>query len=254
MSRMLTMYNTKRDFECSSSDTAILPVGAVEQHGSHLPVGTDAVIAEAFSRRLAEHLDAYLLPTLAITSSIEHRESKGTVYVKADTLALIIRDICESLQYSGFRKMIVVNGHGGNWILKPTIRQLNRDFADRKQDAEVVLIHSSIVLGRQGEVTQHVRNDIHAGEKETSIMLHLCEDYVREPVPQTAAPEVPQDYMDYFDVADLMEDGYWGYPEAATKDKGEKLLELMVECALEYLAQLEATRSAIKAKRSDDRL
>lgn len=245
---MLTMYNTKKDFASSGTATAVVPIGAVEQHGSHLPVGTDAVIAEAFARRLAEELDAYLLPVLAFSSSIEHRDSKGTVYLKADTLALVVRDICESLAYSGYSRIVLVNAHGGNWILKPTVRQLNRDFADRGHHAEAVLIHSSVALGRQSEVTKHVHNDIHGGEKETSLMLHLCGEHVREPVPQTAAPDVPQDYMDYFDVAELTEDGYWGYPEEADADKGVRLLELMVECALDYLRQLDATRERVRAK------
>src|SRR5690242_12092910 len=128
---MLNMYNTRRDFLTTDCTTAVLPVGAIEQHGSHLPVGTDTIIAGEIALRIAERLDAYLLPSISIASSIEHREAKGTVYLKADTLALVIRDITESLQYSGFKRLIIYNGHGGNWILKPTVRQLDRDFKDK---------------------------------------------------------------------------------------------------------------------------
>ncbi|WP_164821602.1 creatininase family protein [Paenibacillus koleovorans] len=243
---MLTMFNNKRDFEAAATQTAIFPVGAVEQHGSHLPVGTDTIIVSEFAKRMGEALDAYVLPPLAVTSSIEHRESRGTVYLKADTLALVIRDICESLHYSGFTKIIVLNGHGGNWIIKPTIRQLIRDFADRKQPIEIVLIHTSVVAKRQHEVAERTLNDIHAGEKETSLMMHLTPEHVKPHVPQTQAVSVPQDYMDYFDMDDISEDGYWGYPELASREKGEKLMQLLVECGLDYLRELDETREAVR--------
>lgn len=243
---MLTMYNNRVDFQNSSCETAILPVGALEQHGSHLPFGTDNIIAGAMAEKLAEVLDAYLLPPISIASSIEHRAAKGTVYLKADTLALVIRDISESLAYSGFRRLILINGHGGNWILKPTIRQINRNFEDRNVNMEVILIHTSVAQARQHEVMKHTHNDIHAGEKETSIMMYLTPDHVKQYVPQTAAPTVPQDFMDYFDVTEITEDGYWGYPEDATAEKGVRMMALNVECAIEYLKQIDNEKERIR--------
>src|SRR5690606_23277328 len=118
----------------------------------------------------------YLLPCIGITSSIEHREGSGTVYVKADTLAMIVRDIADSLHHSGYRRLVLINGHGGNWILKPTIRQINRDMAP----FEVILIHTGCAYHRQHEVMENLKNDIHAGEKETSLMLYLCEEHVKQ--------------------------------------------------------------------------
>ena len=245
---MLTIYHSRADFLNTECTTAVLPVGAVEQHGSHLPVGTDLIIAEAVASRLAERLNAYLLPCIGISSSIEHRKAKGTVYLKADTLALVIRDIAESLQYSGFEKMIIFNGHGGNWILKPTVRQLNRDFEMRGVGMEVILIPPNIALKRQGEIMKHVQHDIHAGEKETSIMMYLCKEHVKPFVPQQAPTVVPQDFMDYFDVTEITEDGYWGFPEEATAEKGQKMLDLTLECALDYLAEIERVRKRIETR------
>jgi creatinine amidohydrolase len=232
------MYQTLKDFKEHPKELAILPVGALEQHGSHLPVGTDNIIASAFAKRIAEALDAYLLPCMGITSSIEHREAEGTVYLKADTLAAIIRDVAESLHYSGYKRLILINGHGGNWILKPTIRQINRDIAP----FEVVLIHTGAALHRQHEVMDHVKNDIHAGEKETSIILYLCEEYVKKIKEPVKREFFPQDFMDYFDNMELTEDGYWGFPENATKEKGKKMMDLLVECALDYLQKLDTLK------------
>jgi creatinine amidohydrolase len=248
------MYNTRKHFLEKECQVAVLPVGAIEQHGSHLPVGTDSIIAQEISFRLAKRLNAYLLPCLSISSSIEHRESKGTVYMRADTLALVIRDVAESLRYSGFRRLIVHSGHGGNWILKPTIRQLNRDYEERGIEMEAILIPSNIAGARQGDVLNHAQHDLHAGEKETSIMLHLCPEHVETIVPVTAHTSAPQDYMDYFDVIDITEDGYWGFPEEATADKGSRLLDLIEESAIAYLEALERERGRINAAkaRSDE--
>src|SRR5687767_1310351 len=102
---MLTIHHTRDDFARGSPTVAVLPIGAVEQHGSHLPVGTDILLAESFAKALAERLAAYLLPPLAISSSIEHRKSRGTVYLRADTLALAVRDIVTCLRDSGFKRL-----------------------------------------------------------------------------------------------------------------------------------------------------
>jgi creatinine amidohydrolase len=237
-----------RDFQTVPCDTAILPVGALEQHGSHLPLGTDTIIASALAERMAEQLDAYLLPPIAIASSIEHRDGKGTVYLKATTLALVIQDIAESLRYSGFKRLLIVNGHGGNWIIKPMVRQIVRDLKDNNADMDVFLIHTSVALNRQHEVMEHVKHDIHGGEKETSLMLYLRKELVGEIVPQQSPTTVPQDYMDYFDVTELTEDGYWGFPEGASEQKGEAMMQLMVECAMDYLRDYDEVKSRIRKR------
>ena len=241
---MLTIQNTKRDFEQARPQIAVLPVGAVEQHGSHLPVGTDHFIASALAERVAERLDAFLLPFLSIASSIEHRKSAGTVYLKAATLAQVVRDIAESLHGSGYEKLVVINGHGGNWILKPTVRQLNVDL----EGLDVVLIHTSVAQHRAGEVMERPQGDIHAGEKETSLMLHLHPDLVKDVRDCGEQDFPPQEYMDYFDTSELTEDGYWGYPQLASAEKGERMLELMTECAIAYIDKLEAYRAKVQAK------
>lgn len=232
---MLTIRDCAPAFAGGEPRDAVLPVGAVEQHGGHLPVGTDCLIAEHVAARLAERLGAYLLPCLSATSSIEHRKARGTVYLKATTLAAVVRDYAESLRESGFRRLILVNGHGGNWIVKPTIRQLNRDYPDFR----AVLIHTDIGLRRAAEVFEHQANDIHAGELETSVMLHLHPGLVGAIEPQPDAAFVPQDFMDYFDTTELTASGYWGFPQQGSADKGRRFLDITLECALEHLQAIE---------------
>src|SRR5688572_6333796 len=208
---MLTIHDTRSEFSSRRCTTAVLPVGAVEQHGKHLPFGTDTLLAEALASPIAQKLDAYLLPPLAMSASIEHRKAKGTVYLRPETLALVVRDIAQSLRDSGFQRLIIVNFHGGNWILKPTIRGLNRDLPGFR----VVLINPELPHQEAAEIFEHTAGDIHAGEFETSLMLHLFPADVRKVPSGGERTFPPQPFLDYFDSTELTEDGYWGWPESA---------------------------------------
>ncbi|WP_158560345.1 creatininase family protein [Paenibacillus contaminans] len=241
---MLTIFHTASDFGQKETTTVVLPIGAIEQHGSHLPVGTDTIVAVELAQRIAERLDAYLLPPLAVTSSIEHRLGRGTVYLKPATLAAVLTDTVASLHESGYSRVLLVNFHGGNWIVKPTVRQLNRDYADM----EIVLLDlATLANARLGEVIDNPAGDVHAGEMETSIMLYLDESRVGTVRPTDRKTGLSQSFLDYFDMTELTGDGYWGYPEAATKEKGEKLMELLIECAFDYLALLEEQKRIVRS-------
>jgi len=232
---MLNHLNTRYEIASATVTTAVLPVGAIEQHGRHLPVGTDMMLAEAVARQLAARLDAYLLPPLAITSSIEHRRAKGTVYLRADTLALVVRDIATSLQQSGFTRLVLANFHGGNWVLKPTIRQLNRDLPGFR----TVLVLPDLDPAEYATIFEHKTGDVHGGEYETSLMLHLYPDSVR-PLPAPSDEKFPPQYMlDYSDITTITREGHWGWPEAATAEKGRRAMALLVEAGLRFLQQVE---------------
>lgn len=236
---MLTHLHTRYEIADATVTTAVLPVGAVEQHGRHLPVGTDLLLASAFATQLATRLDAYLLPPLAITSSIEHRRAKGTVYLRADTLALVVRDIAGSLQQTGFTRLVLANFHGGNWVLKPAIRQLNRDLPGFR----TVLFQPELAPADYATIFEHKSGDVHGGEYETSLMLHLYPEAVRPlPKPGPNPEKFPPQYMlDYCDITEITREGHWGWPEAATAEKGRRAMALLVETALRFLQQIEDT-------------
>ena len=239
---MITIYNNAKDFNSTTIDTAVLPIGAVEQHGTHLPVGTDTFIVGEVAKRVAEKLNAYLLPVIPISCSIEHRDNRGTVYLKAETLTAVIRDIAYSLNYSKYKKLIVISGHGGNWVIKPAIRELNREL----EHMSIYLVGTSTIASKRvNEIMEHTQNDIHAGEKETSMMLYLLKEHVADIDLQNDFEYQPQDFLDYFDISKVTKYGYWGYPEAATAEKGEKMLNLLVDCTIEYLGKVETLKEEL---------
>jgi len=222
--RILTVYNTSKEIEESKVDTAILPIGSIEQHGPHLPLGTDWIIVQEIARRLAEKLgNCYLLPAIPYSNSQEHLGFSGTISLKPSTLAQMIRDIVLSLYLHNIKKVIIISGHGGNWIIKPTIRELNLEYPDLK-----------IIHGRpMGEKPL----DLHAGDYETSCMLSINEDVVKKDKIVDYIPDVTREYLDYVGMKTLSKHGTWGRASQASKEKGEKLLKEHTDKIFNYVKE-----------------
>jgi len=222
--RIMTVYNTSKELEDSKVDTAILPIGSIEQHGPHLPLGTDWIIVQEIAKRLAEKLgNCYLLPAIPYSNSQEHLGFCGTVSIRPSTLAKMIRDIVLSLYLHNIKKIIIISGHGGNWIIKPTIRELNLEYPDLK------VIHG----GPMGERPL----DIHAGNSETSCILYINEELVKKDKIVDYTPDVTQEFIDYVGMKAISKYGPWGLASQASKENGEKLLETRADRIFQYVKE-----------------
>ncbi|MGH9071506.1 MAG: creatininase family protein [Acidimicrobiales bacterium] len=104
---------------------AVLPVGSFEQHGPHLPLATDSLVAVAITSAISARFEVLALPPVTFSCSHEHASFAGTVSLSAGTLAAIISDVAESLARSGLVGMLVVNGHGGNHVLANVVQEAN---------------------------------------------------------------------------------------------------------------------------------
>jgi creatinine amidohydrolase len=161
---------------------AVLPVGAVEQHGPHLPVGVDAMIAEAMARGAAEaatEAQVMLLPTQPVGKSVEHLSYPGTLTLSAATLTALWTEIGDSVARAGLRKLVILNAHGG----QPQVAEIvARDLRVRHAMLCVSAGWWSVGLPDDlpggGVPEAERRHGIHAGLIETAIMLHLAPDRV----------------------------------------------------------------------------
>src|SRR5918998_1170173 len=108
---------TSPDVRDGGADVAVLPVGSFEQHGSHLPLITDTAIACIIAQAASDAYGLFLLPPITISCSHEHADWPGTVSISASTLTAIIDDVRASLNTQGITKLIIVSGHGGNYVL-----------------------------------------------------------------------------------------------------------------------------------------
>lgn len=109
----------------AAPDVAVLPIGSFEQHGGQLPPSTDTAVACLIAQAVGEAYSPFVLPLVTISCSHEHAEFAGTVSINATTLTAIISDVRASLEAQGITKLIIVSGHGGNYVLSNIAQQAN---------------------------------------------------------------------------------------------------------------------------------
>lgn len=231
---MLSYENTKTEIEAKKPDTAVIPLGSVEQHSSHLPVGTDCFQAEALAKNVAEALDAFLLPVLPISTCYEHKcEGKfGGIWMSPKTFYQMLHDIIHSLKIQGFTRVILIIGHGGIFISAPAIRELNALYDDL-----LVINITPPVTEKTKSVLDNKGPEIHAGESETSNILYLHEELVKKDLMKDNdfTPDCPREFLNYVSLQEISPTGVWGKPSLATKEKGELIMKYRTEAALEHI-------------------
>jgi creatinine amidohydrolase len=172
---------TWEDFaDADPSWIAVLPVAAVEQHGLHLPLGTDAFIVEAYLARARKLLPdaraATFLPLQTVGTSLEHRAFAGTLTLAPETLVRALTELAESVRRAGVRKLVFANGHGGN------VAALDLVALDLRARLGMLAVPCSFArFGYPHGVfaPEEIAHGIHGGDVETSIMLAARPDLVR---------------------------------------------------------------------------
>ncbi len=159
----------------------MLPVGAVEQHGPHLPVGVDSLLCQSVIDRVCEtapdDLCALLLPLQPVGKSNEHQAFPGTLSLSSETLLRLWLDIGESVARSGLRKMLLLNSHGGQ---VQTLDLVARELRVTRKMFVVTASLGAFGPARELFPEDELRHGIHGGSIETSMMLHLHPELVRK--------------------------------------------------------------------------
>jgi creatinine amidohydrolase len=150
----------------SGVSTAVVPFGSIEHQGAHLPLGADAMLADAVGREVARRLGAVLAPTFRVGCAAEHRERFGTLTVRAEALTDVAVEVGESLARHGFEVIVLVSTHGGN--------RAALDAGLVRLDAT---LDGAVACAPRGEVGPEPGG--HSGEWLTSAMLALRPDLVR---------------------------------------------------------------------------
>ena len=124
----LDWHNTLAGIAEADPELVIIPTAATEQHSPSQPLSTDYLRALELSRRLADELGAYLLPAMPIVTSWGHIRFRGSIPIGAMTVRRVLEDIAASLVAGGLNKAAIVNTHGGNWVVKPTMIEINQKY------------------------------------------------------------------------------------------------------------------------------
>ena len=236
----MEMFKMTADEICElDPDLAIIPVGSIEQHGPHLPIMTDWAIATELGKRVAERMNAFLLPAFPISTCREHMGKKGSVWMAPTTFYQMMHDVIMSLKEQGFKRVGLLITHGGVFIAGPLVRDLNAKF---NPDLQVALVNCDVI--DYAKVTE--TPGLHADESETSQMLAIAPETVHMDRAVDCDPDVPRRYLNYGSIFRASPSGVWGYPTKATVEKGEKILEFSVETiinefnrAFDYIAKKE---------------
>jgi creatinine amidohydrolase len=216
---------------------AVLPVGAFEQHGAHLPLATDTLIAVAISNAIAAVVPVRQLPPVTIGCSHEHAAFPGTLSISASTLSAIVTDVATSLRGQGIEHLVVVNGHGGNYVLSNVVQQANAEHP-RSMALYPNRVDWDEARAAAGmETTAH--EDMHGGELEASILLAAWPTYVRDDWPQSWKDDdnFHDDRRDLLTVGmtAYTESGIIGRPSLATVEKGQKALQILGQNAVRVM-------------------
>jgi creatinine amidohydrolase len=214
---------------------AVLPIGSFEQHGRHLPLTTDTLVACAIAEAIAERYDVLLLPPIAIACSHEHADFAGTVSISATTLVQVIRDVQASLDQRGIRKLALINGHGGNYVLSNVVQEAN--VGERR----MVLFPGRDAwtqARKAGGLVTDNHEDMHGGELETSILLHAAPEVVRPGYEDADHVARDRPHLLTLGMAGYTDSGLIGRPSLATPEKGDLVLADLTTGFADYLASL----------------
>ena len=227
----------------------VLPIASIEQHGPHLPIYTDSLIVEEVLSRtlplLPDDFPLWVLPLLPYGKSNEHARFPGTITLTSETLIQVLKDIGGSVARSGFRRFVILNGHGGNTeIIDFVIRDI------REQTGLLVFalhLYLRVAVPSDGLTEAERVYGIHAGDVETSILLRCRPDLVKQELAPSSLPTHLQTgrhppFMGPLTFAwlteDIVQSGVMGDATVADSAKGERFLDDAATQTAELLREI----------------
>ena len=223
----------------SEESVALVPLGSTEQHGPHLPLATDHLIAEALATAAAEETGAVRTPTVNVGVSPHHRQFPGTMWVDAPEFRDYVESFTRHLTYHGIDRVIYVNAHGGN---VQHLREVGRRLHEDGEAYAIEWMWDESIPDLVDDLFEH--NGPHAGPKETAMITHIAPDLVRDDQFENARDDglVDLDGSDarvhgartFYDSVDNSANGAFGDPTDVTPEKAERLFE----AATDQLVQL----------------
>jgi len=225
----------------TNNDVAILPVGSNEQHGPQNPLGTDHLIAKALAEETAKRTGVLCLQVIPFGVSSHHRQFWGTIFISPSTLKNYVKEVCLSLNYYGIRKIVIVNGHGGNLnALAESAREL------RERGIFVSIFQWWPVVAKFLPELFKPEERRHACAEETSLNLALHSHIVdmskavdetpRESMLQSEGVTLPLDTIDY------TASGVFGKSTTASAEKGKIVLEVVIGELVKHVNMLKESK------------
>jgi creatinine amidohydrolase len=231
----MTMSDFKRGLE--KTQTVLIPVGSVEEHGTHLPLATDTMVVYELSKQVAQAVDVFVAPPLPYGVLRSTRGHPGSVGISAATLRGMIHDITHSLYRQGLRRFIILSGHAGS-IHMAALREIGEALIEEIDGIAVAFLSILDLITEECSHWIETRNDSHAGEIETSVMMflkpHLVQGTSQAEVPHFPEPILVRNREKYWP------GGVWGDPGKGNEEKGGKFVELSLARVCDLIRKIEA--------------
>jgi creatinine amidohydrolase len=244
------MTSPEADTAVRESRTAVLPIGSIEQHGPHLPNGTDTMAAELIAREVANRMGAVYAPFSPYGVTPIHAGHPGTVTLRRETFEALLTDVCSELIAAGIDTVVLVNWHEGN------IASMNAVATDLQDRHDVVFVAAHACYTAQ-RIYRDVGGELtHGGGIETLAVLAHDPDCVKveragEPTRPEGADELDrmrrgsEVYGFVTDVSELSEEGWFGNPTWATQERAETFVD---DVASEVLTLVESVIAAHRGR------
>ena len=235
---MIIEYMTMPEFEAGLSKTRIvlIPFGSVEEHGPHLPLSTDTIEAYQVCIKASERRPLFVAPPVHYGNCRSTSCHPGTISVTTATLKALFMDIVQSLRSHGLQTFIAISGHAGGAHCA-ALQEAGEELIKRYDDISVAVVTEFLLARDLGRSLIETPGDCHAGEIETSRIMHSNPALVKG----TAPAEYPA-----FPTGMLVRDkrrcwpgGVWGDPGKATAEKGARIEELVVDGLLQLIDNIE---------------
>jgi creatinine amidohydrolase len=216
--------------------TVIIPVGSLEAHGPHLPLGTDTIEVYEIAKQVARSTAVFVAPPLWYGVCRSTSKHPGTVGIRPDTLRQCIKDVVKSLYANGLRKFAIISGHASSLHLS-ALQEAGEALLEEMGSRVTIAVISAYDMAREAAAgVCETDDDSHAGEIETSLMLHLAAPLVkgrgREEYPSFPHPILTRNKQKYW------KNAVWGNPAPASAPKGKFIAETLTDNLVRLVRQI----------------
>lgn len=217
-----------------TQNAVLIPVGSIEQHGAHLPLGTDTLLVNYIVDQVSDLTHIPMLPVISYGPCFNSSSHEGTISISTRVLYDLVHGIVSALYRQGFRKFFLISGHADENQLF-TLREVAEDFMKSKEDAFFHLLCTYHVNLEVAEEWLDITGDFHAGAVETSLMLYLRPDLVHISKYTAGNNEIPE-YEIVRDKKKYWASGVDGNPTGASEEIGHRIFEKTVEQIRKYVS------------------
>lgn len=235
---MIIEHITSHEFENGLKKTrcVVIPFGSTEEHGSHLPLSTDTIQAYEVAKAASRLIPLFVAPPLHYGCCRSTSKHPGTISISTNTLKAFLKDIVCSFHEQGMRQFIVFSGHAGS-THKMALIDAGEELIRQFLDISVAVLTEYDLAYEEGKELIETKGDSHAGEIETSRILHLNPELVKG-CDEREFPSFPKGML-VRDKRKYWKNGVWGDPTKSSREKGERINDLVVKKLVEYVLFME---------------